>query len=49
MAPPLCVIDTNVLQKANASITAEPIARRKFSRRLALLKDIATGGYGVLF
>ena len=40
MADITCVIDTNVLQKANAPLENEPKAKRKFARRIALLDRI---------
>lgn len=38
-----CVIDTCVLQKANAPLTKEPSVGSLFRRRLILLKQIADG------
>jgi hypothetical protein len=41
--PRECVIDTVILQKANATITREPRPAALFRRRLALLTEIANG------
>lgn len=35
-----CVIDTNILQKANARLLKSPVATRKFYKRIALLERI---------
>jgi hypothetical protein len=43
------VIDTMVLQKANAAITAQPGKRSRFARRLRLLQDVRKGSTTVLF
>jgi hypothetical protein len=43
------VIDTTVLQKANAPITSQPRERRKFLRRLRLLGSLREGNLAVLF
>ena len=43
------VIDTTVLQKANAAITTQPSLRSRFVRRLRLLNNIRTGETTVLF
>ncbi len=43
------VIDTTILQKANAALTAQPRRRSKFVRRLRLLDSIRLGGTTVLF
>jgi len=44
-----CVIDTTVLQKANAAITTPPGKQSRFAKRLALLKRIRAGDVTVLF
>lgn len=41
--PEECVVDTNVLQKANQPITTEPARHSMFRKRLNLLDGIATG------
>lgn len=46
--PRECVIDTVILQKANAAITRQPRARRLFSRRVELLTQIDAGTVSVL-
>ena len=46
--PQECVIDTTILQKANAPLTHQPRQRSLFVRRLALLNDIARGTLTVL-
>jgi len=43
------VVDTTVLQKANAAITEPPGRRSKFVRRLELLDQIQAGEITVLF
>jgi len=43
------VIDTTVLQKANAAITVQPGRRSRFARRLRLLENLRRGGTTVLF
>ncbi|MGB9624459.1 MAG: hypothetical protein ACPMAQ_06305 [Phycisphaerae bacterium] len=43
-----CVIDTMVLQKANAALTQQPAERSLFRRRLALLDRIQRGTLTVL-
>ena len=37
------VIDTMVLQKANAPLTDAPIPGRRFAKRLAILQDLSSG------
>ena len=46
--PEECVIDTTVLQKANAPLKREPSAHSLFVRRLHLLNRIARGELTVL-
>lgn len=46
--PEECVIDTTVLQKANAPITVPPSRRSLFVRRIGLLVDVQTGRKTVL-
>ena len=43
------VIDTTVLQKANAVITTQPGRRSRFARRIKLLQDLRREGTKVLF
>ena len=47
--PSEVVIDTTVLQKANAPILNPPGKRSRFARRLRLLNSIRTGDIAVLF
>jgi hypothetical protein len=44
-----CVVDTSVLQKANAPITSPTRERSKFARRIALLADIQAGRKTALY
>lgn len=37
---PECVVDTNILQKANAPLKSDPKTKRKFLRRLQLLQQV---------
>lgn len=46
--PQACVVDTTILQKANAPILREPRASRQFVRRLRLLERLAKGELIVL-
>jgi hypothetical protein len=47
--PRRCVLDTNVLQKANAAITTAPREGAKFVRRVNLLQKIAEGAFLVMY
>ena len=47
--PDQYVIDTSVLQKANAPITGPVRARSRFARRVRLLEDIRAGRRVVLY
>lgn len=48
MAEP-CVVDTCILQKANATIVDEPKLLSEFRRRLALLEGLVQGSRTVLY
>jgi predicted nucleic acid-binding protein len=48
MMPVKAVVDTNVLQKANAAIENQPRSGRKFLKRLELLKAIHGGTIKIL-
>jgi hypothetical protein len=47
--PRRCVLDTNVLQKANATISTEPRHNSKFVRRVDLLQRVAEGTFVVMY
>lgn len=47
--PDECVIDTNILQKANAPLTHDPRDRSEFARRLVVLQRIFRGALVLLW